>query len=81
MDIHVSTSTFKDCLYCGKIIIRLKTKNQKQKTKKEYKKRQSTMNSRNNNCIAKMNIGIKVLHKIITLTGKLIANKLSISKC
>ena len=29
MDIHVSTSTFKDYLYCGKIIIRLKTKNKK----------------------------------------------------
>lgn len=27
------------------------------------------------------NIGIKVLHKVITLTGKLIANKLFISKC
>ena len=72
MDIHVSTSTFKDCLYCGKIIIRLKTKNKKQK--KECKKQQSTMNSRNNNCIAKMNIGIKVLHKVITLIGKLISN-------
>ena len=35
MDIHVSTSTFKDCLYCGKIIIRLKTKNKNKKGMQE----------------------------------------------